>query len=359
MKNFTIYLAVFLCALLSKIYAQGSFETQAKAIAYSIEKITKEEKKILKNEVEAVNNQLDLGKITKQQADEKKLALANQSAANIETRVAAEEAKLTQLVKDKVEGKIKYDDGKIAIEEKDTSRTNRIFSISYSKNDKKRDSIRQNRSERRTTTQFVFAAGLNNVLTDGKVSGSDFKYWGSHFYEWGLTWNTRLSKTSNIAHVKYGFSVMYNNLRATDNRVFVTAPDSKTLLTTTGINYDDSRLKNVHLVFPLHFELDFSKTKIKNDKPLFRSHEGFRVGLGGYAGFNVHTKQYLEFSESGNDVEVVSEGPYNVNNFIYGLSSYIGYKETSLYIKYDLNPVFSNNTIKQNNISLGVRFDLN
>jgi len=41
------------------------------------------------------------------------------------------------------------------------------------------------------------------------------------------------------------------------------------------------------------------------------------------------------------------------------LSTYIGYRETSLYLKYDLNPLFQNNAIKQNNISLGVRFDLN
>ena len=36
-----------------------------------------------------------------------------------------------------------------------------------------------------------------------------------------------------------------------------------------------------------------------------------------------------------------------------------GYKATSLYLKYDLNPLFENNTIDQNNISLGIRFDFN
>jgi hypothetical protein len=30
-----------------------------------------------------------------------------------------------------------------------------------------------------------------------------------------------------------------------------------------------------------------------------------------------------------------------------------------LYLKYDLNPMFKDNAIKQNNISLGVRFDFN
>jgi hypothetical protein len=53
------------------------------------------------------------------------------------------------------------------------------------------------------------------------------------------------------------------------------------------------------------------------------------------------------------------KGDFNSSNFIYGLSAYIGYKETSLYVKYDLNPLFRDNAVKQNNVSLGVRFDFN
>ena len=63
---------------------------------------------------------------------------------------------------------------------------------------KKRDSIVRNRSELRTTSQFVFAAGVNNLVTDGSVANSDFRYWGSHFYEWGITGNTRIFKNNNL-----------------------------------------------------------------------------------------------------------------------------------------------------------------
>jgi hypothetical protein len=34
---------------------------------------------------------------------------------------------------------------------------------------------------------------------------------------------------------------------------------------------------------------------------------------------------------------------------------YVGYKATSLYLKYDLNPLFKDNAVKQNNTRL--RFD--
>ena len=117
MRNFTIYLAVLLCLFASKMTAQETnpkgeksnqtFEGRARAIAHKIESITKEEKAALKEEVEAVNVELEKGVITKEQADEKKLKLAETRSHNIETRVAEVQEELKDLVKQKVDGNIK------------------------------------------------------------------------------------------------------------------------------------------------------------------------------------------------------------------------------------------------------------
>jgi hypothetical protein len=345
MKNFIIYLTILVCLSATKLFSQEVFCSKAEAIANKIERITKDEKAALKQEVEAVNVQLDNKTITQEQADSKKKILAEAAAIAIETKVGVLQEELKQLVQDKVDGKIKEQD------------STRRFVINFpSKKWKQmRDSIP---GERRTTTQFVFAMGLNNVVTNGNVNNSDFRYYGSHFYEWGFTNNTRLSKTNNLAHFKYGFSVMYNNLRPTDNRYFVDA-GNQTNLEVNTIRQDDSRLKNVYLVLPLHFELDFSKTKTKKDKLVFQSHESFRLGLGGYIGTNLKTKQYIDYDNDNYKTETMTKGDFNTSNLIYGLSTYIGYKETSLYLKYDLNPLFRDNAVKQNNVSLGIRWDFN
>lgn len=352
MRNFTIYLALSLCLFASKLVAQENenkdakttqtFETKAKAIGDKIEKITAEEKATLKTEIEEVNVQLEKGTITKEQADEKKKKLAEARATIIENRIAVVQEELKDLVQAKV-------DGKLAEHSK-----NNEFSINWKT---KKDTIQ--RSEKRTTSQFVFAIGINNLATDGKGAGSDFRYLGSHFYEWGNTYNTRLLKNNNLLHLKYGYSVMYNNLRPTDNRVFVKNGD-KTNLEVSATHLDDSRFRNVYLVAPLHLEFDFSKNKTREGKAFFQSHESVRLGIGGYAGFRLKSKQFQKFEDTdGNNITVKEKGDFNVNNFIYGVSAYIGYKETSLYVKYDLNPIFENNVVKQNNISLGVRFDFN
>ncbi|MEZ0005193.1 hypothetical protein ABH942_000544 [Flavobacterium sp. 28YEA47A] len=349
MQKIIFYAMTLLCLFASKAIAQQTFEQKAKAIALRIEAITKEEKDALKEEVEAVNKLLDSGEISLEEADKRKLELADVRAKNIETRVGMEEAKLTDLVREKV-------DGKLPAEGKRTA-----FSLYWEKDSPRRDSIRNNRSESRTTSQFVFAVGLNNALTKGdlgSLEGSDYRVWGSHFYEWGISFNTRLAKNHNLLHAKYGLSLMYNNLRPTDNRSFV-VNDKQTTLETNPIHLKDSRFRNVYLVVPVHLELDFTKKRVTEKRTYFRSHESFRMGVGGYAGVNVKSKQILRYEIDDHNVKERTKGDFNVNDFIYGLSAYIGYRETSLYIKYDLNSIFRNNDVDQNNISLGIRFDLN
>ena len=342
MRNFTIYLVLLSCLIASKMMSQKSFEQQAKSIGESIEMITREEKALLKSNVEEVNVALEKNQITKEAADKQKLELATTTANNIEKRIAIEQAKLNQLVQDKVNGKIK----------------NRNDFISIEINIPKNDSLKKFKGESRSTSQFVFAAGLNNVVTNGNTNNSNFRYWGSHFYELGFTSNYRLLKNKNLLHLKYGLSVMYNNLRPTNNRVFEVV-GSTTPLVQNSTDLSDSRFKNVYLVLPVHLEFDLSPEKSHSGKAYFKSHKNVRLGLGGYAGINLKSKQYLESDINNYNTESVIDGDFNTTNFVYGLSTYIGYRETSIYLKYDLNPLFTSNLVKQNNMSLGVRFDFN
>jgi len=333
---------LFFFLIVSKVVGQETFESETKRIANKIEKITKEEKEALKQEVEAVNVQLSEGKITQEQAEKRKKELAEARAVIIEEKVTLAQNELNELVQKKVDGKIKEDSAK-------------VYMIRWKSYKHDKDSIR---GEKRTTSQFVFAMGLNNAMTDGKLQDSDYRFMGSHFYEWGFTYNSRLMKNHNLLHAKYGLSLMYNNLRPTDNRSFVVDGD-QTNLQVNPIHLKESRFRNVYLVAPVHLEFDFSKPVEKDGTTYFKTHKSFRFGIGGYAGVNLKSKQILKFEEDDLKYKTTIKGDYNVNNFVYGLSSYIGYRELSLYVKYDLNPIFQNNLVKENNVSLGLRVDLN
>ena len=180
---------MLLLLISNAIFGQESFEVRAKKIAKTIEDITKFEKTILKTKVEEVNVQLEKNAITKDIADQQKIALATATATTIETRIAAEQTKLDQLVQDQVNGKLVSNNREISIKlnkSKDTT----SFKI-----------------PRRNTSQFVFATGLNNVVTNGDIKQSDFRYLGSHFYEWGYTRNYRVLKNNNLLHTYFVFKV--------------------------------------------------------------------------------------------------------------------------------------------------------
>ena len=343
MQKIILYISIALVTLVNTVSAQEkTFEQKAKEIAINIKTIALEEKKALKAEIEAIDKEVESGKISKQDADAAKTKIAEERAKNIETKIATQEIALRDLVNEKLD----------MSESNDSIKKNAKFSIDF-----KKDSLK---SENRTTSQFVFATGFNNLVTDGAVANSQFGYARSTFYELGTTWNTRLSNNSNLLHLKYGVGFMYNMLHATENRVFADI-NNQTVLVPFGTDLRPNRtyFKNVYFVVPMHLEFDFSKTTTVDDKKVFKSHRGARFGIGGFVGVNTNSKQFISYKQDGYKINERQKGDFNVNDFTYGLSAYIGHKETSLYIKYDLNPMFKNNAVDQNNISLGLRFDIN
>ena len=347
MQKIILYISIALLTLVNKVCAQEkTFEQKAKEIAVQIKTIAEEEKRALKAEVEALDKAVELGKMTKEEAKTSKAKIAEERAKNIETKIAAQEKALLDLVNENV-----------TIEEPNDSLKKNSFSIPGGLKYKNYD---KNKSENRTTSQFVLATGYNNLVTNNMIANSQFGYARSVFFEWGITWKTRLSNNSNLVHLKYGTGFMYNQLHATDNRVF-TDSNNQTVLVDAGVETKAKRtyFKNVYFVVPMHLEFDFSKTKMVDDKKVFKSHTGARFGIGGFVGVNTNSKQFIEYEQNGYKFKEKQKGDFNVNDFTYGVSTYIGYRAYSLYLKYDLNPIFKNNPVDQNNISLGIRFDWN
>lgn len=346
MKTITFYVAALLCLIATKMTAQDkTFEEQVQAISKNMETITKTQRDSLKIEVEQVNQQLQAGTITAGEAESKKQQLADMRAKKIEDKVGEEQKKLEQLINDKVEGKI-------------AESPKKKFGIIFNAGDKNEADTLKQYSFKRTTSQFVFALGVNRLVVDDKIDHDSFED-RSDFYEWGFSFNSRVFKNNNLLHIKYGLSLQYNNLRPENNRKFVTTADGQTVLEDTDINFKVSRFRYVNLVIPVHLELDFTPKEVNGDVTYFPSQNSVRIGFGGYAGVNVKEKQILKYTDDDHKVKHKEKGDFNVNDFTYGLSAYVGYGPVALYAKYDLQPVFANNAVDAQNLSMGLRFDFN
>jgi hypothetical protein len=373
MKRILLILVLF-CTTIA-FSQEKNFEDEVKKISKRIELITKTEKAALKEKVELINKRLEKNEITSEEAQKLKKEAAEFHAKVIADKVAVEEGKLQLLVQDKANGKIKskkkVDDD---FDEDETfSIGNKTFRVRVNDRDvfnSRRNERWKDREERwrrkgkrgrSTTSQFVFALGVNNVLVDNQLNSlenSNYQFWQSHFYELGWTWKTRMDREASKLYFKYGMSFLWNNLRLKSNQYHV-VNGAMTDIVTHPEDLSENRLRHVQMTFPMHFEWDFSRNGEYGDgTKRDRTHQSLRIGLGAFAGFKLGTRQYIEYTDSNNvRVEELQKDNFNMNIFNYGLSAYVAYRSTGFYVKYDMNPLFKNTEVR--NISLGLRFDFN
>ena len=306
------------------------------------EQVVLDEKEALKIEVLAINKRQESGELTAEEASVLKKEAATKHARNIEDKLAILESKIDLLERNDAD----FEDDS-------------VFGIFIGKeklqlgNDKKEVIY-----DRRTTSDLVLAIGFNNALIEGQsLNDSPYKIGGSRFFELGLAWKTRVFTNSNFLRLKYGFSFQFNGLKLDDNQYLVEQGD-QTVLETFPLNLDKSKLRMDHLVFPVHFEFGPSTKHTGDNYFRYSTRNQFKIGLGGYAGFNLLTIQKLKYEENGDARKDKFKQNFNTNNFIYGLSGYVAFGGTALYVKYDLNTIFKNNPVAQRNISVGLRFDM-
>ncbi|MCB0448961.1 MAG: hypothetical protein KDC97_02475 [Confluentibacter sp.] len=320
------------------------------------DQIANEERELLKKEVEAINNRLDNLEISPAEAEILKKEAAKKRALNIENRLAIIDHKIALYERN---GKDYEFVGERAI--------NGIIRIGTGDNtsesfvyigDKANDKPKNQKYDKRTSSDFVLAFGLNNAIVEGdKLDNSPYKFGGSRFFEVGWAWKTRVFKESNFMRFKYGYSLQINGLKPTDNQYFV-QQGNQTALEAFPENLKKSKLSISNLVFPVHFEFGPSKKIEKDTYFRYSTANQFKIGLGGYGGFNVGTRQKLKYELDGEREKEKQKRGFNASNLVYGLSGYVAIDEVALYVKYDLSPIFKDQAIKQNNISLGLRFDI-
>ncbi|MCC8360097.1 PorT family protein [Salinimicrobium sediminilitoris] len=340
MKNITFLMLLTLCSfVVNPAVAQEKTNSEKiEQLEKQKEQIIAEEKEALKLEVEAINRRAQAKEIDWEEAEKMKGEAARKHAMNIQNRVAIIDNQIALLTREEGAEEFEWED-----EEEEDDDDHWYNKSKYS----------------RTSTHLVLAVGFNNALTeDQSINDSDFKVGGSRFFELGIAWRTRVFEQSNFMRLRYGFSFQFNGLKPTDNRFFVEDGDL-TMLEEYPLDLDKSKFRMDNLVFPVHFEFGPSK-KVETPRSVwFSTHNKLKIGLGGYAGVNLGERQKLKYEEDGEKVKEKLKGDYNTNDFIYGLSGYLGWGDASIYVKYDLNPIFKDPNPEMRNISIGLRFDAN
>lgn len=340
-------LLIFLSLTVEPVNAQqeslSSKETLEQLEAKKDE-VLEEEKSALKQKVQEIQERQDRGELSKDEAQQLKREAAKIHAANIENRISIIEHKIALVSR-----------GEKEIEDPWADSETSAFEFIKPKDEEHKE---RRLKDKRTRSDLVVAFGFNNAIREGQsVNDLDFKIAGSRFFELGYAWKTRVFDDTNWLRFKYGFSFQFNGLKPTDNRYFVQDGDL-TVLEEFDLDLDKSKFRLDNLVFPLHFEVGPYNRRQYDNGTYFSTHKKFRVGLGGYAGFNLGKIQKLKYEENGDRVKQKIKHDFNINEFIYGLSAYVGWGDMALYAKYDLNPIFESPNAELRNIAIGLRFDV-
>lgn len=307
------------------------------------ETIKTEERELLKPEVEAINQRLDKGEINQTEANRLKKKAAKKRALNIENRIAIVDNRIALLERNDYQF--------------DSEKVNRFGVLISNKAFSFKGNKKEPKYKIRTSNDLLFAIGFNNAIIDGEGLGDSQYKTGSSFIELGWNWKTKLLKNSNFVRIKYGFSFQWNKLNPKDNKYFV-QNGKITSLEEFPFDLKKSQLRVTNLVLPVYFEFGPLRKFERKTHIRYINNNKFKIGIGGYAGFNIGTRQKLKYKVDGKRIKDKIRRNFNTNDFVYGLGGYIGIGDTSLYIKYDLSPIFKDQVVDQNNISLGVRFDM-
>lgn len=340
MKIYNLSILLFIFGFCFSSFAQ---EAQKQYLLEKLKdqksQIQNEERARLKSRIKEVNEALFQQEISESEADSLKLKYAEETALQIEEKVLSVETEY-------YENGLEYNSpGEEEIED---------YIHNYTRGKRERKSFYSN--------DLVFAAGLNNLIEEEiPFENTAYEFIKSFFVELGWSWKVNLIPNSGLINLRYGFSFQFNSLRPKDKGIF-----TNTGGTIERIPYSQPLIRNqlqyTNLVFPIHIELGSNRkqqnTYTKDGSYVQRTYHrnSFIVGGGAYGGFNIHNIQRIKAEGFKNKIK----NDLNFNDLVYGVSGYISFpRMLTLYAKADLSPLFKDQNYLQNNISLGIRFDIN
>lgn len=373
MKKMTLVFSLLSVLFVSQLQAQitEAQDSLANIKQEKIEKlrstIEKEEVAVLKTKIKNIDALLKADDITASESQELKKEASELAAKNIKDR--QEMAQLSVDYADRndipfedlddlkmMSDSVKVGSVRIIREKNKKGKVKSVeISIATSDDDTEKEEKKPSAQDR-TFSKLVFGLGFNNTFTEDQfLENPNYRFGGSRYFEIGWQWSTRVFKESNFLRFRYGLAFQFNGLKPEGNQYFVENGDQTELEDFTA-NLDKSKLRMDNLILPLHFELTNSRRK-DTELPNFTK-PSFKVGLGGFVGLNLHNKQKLKYKTDGDHLKIKKRSDFNTNNFLYGLSAYIGWEGAQLYFQYNLNSVFKDNPVNENNFQIGLRFEI-
>lgn len=227
--------------------------------------------------------------------------------------------------------------------------------VGSEKTPEKKDSI-DNRTlvKKYGTRHFInFDIGMNNYLESGKFPNDNnelysVRPWGSWFIAIGTNYKSQIA---GKLFLEYGANISWQNFKFENDKIRMQKNATGTVFTEdlARLDYVSSKLTTTHLNVSLIPIIDFGKSnrinsniwgKWGNDDHN-RYNKGFRIGIGGFAGYKISSYAKYVIEENGDKKKDKDKDSFYLNNWRYGGRLQLGFRGTDIFINYDLSELFT------------------
>lgn len=202
--------------------------------------------------------------------------------------------------------------------------------------------------------------GLNNYLSDGKFPDeTGALYAVNPFYSWYIAvGGVNKTHITGPLYLDWGANVSWYNFKFQNTRTRIEKGDAELTFFEDHAAIDPIKSKLVVPYLNVSFVplLNFGNRR-RNDFMDYDNNSGFRIGLGGYAGYRLGGKTKYVFKEDGDRERVKNRTNFYVNNWRYGVRLQMGIGGFDFFANYDLNDLFNEGKGPQlNAFSFGLIF---
>ncbi|BAO54346.1 porin family protein [Nonlabens marinus] len=207
-----------------------------------------------------------------------------------------------------------------------------------------------------TTSGLSLGFGYNFINGDD-LGIDDFSYANNNYFSVGVYWLTALNKSQTV-RFKYGIEYQSQGTELNGNRAFTISDPDNTQIQRLSFDADKAKFRQDQLVFPLHFEIGGTNRKEYEDgRVRFDNYKKFKIGLGGYAGFNMSSRLKYKYELSGDDIKQTTINAFDNNVLLYGVDAYVGIDDFSIFGRMALNDIFDTGSVDGQYMAFGVRWN--
>ncbi|WKN31262.1 hypothetical protein PZB74_20125 [Porifericola rhodea] len=197
-----------------------------------------------------------------------------------------------------------------------------------------------------TSSTFIIELGLNNYMNDGEIPSSENELFSVNPI---VSWYIALGSmnTTHIAgplSLDWGANVSWYNFKFENERTRVEKLDDGLLFyedPTTDISPIKSKLVVPYLNVSMVPMFIFGKRRSSDWEPFsYHENDGFRIGLGAYAGYRIGSRSKSVYKEGGDRVRDKDKTNFYFNNWRYGARLQLGFSGVDIFANYDLNELF-------------------